>query len=374
MPEGLSDGGFAEVMRSDHPLPTDRSVVAGESVLRFVREVRERARGEGTRLVVCMSGGASALVCLEPMAVDARGRTRLTVRELAEVASELMRRGAAIDELNCVRKHTEAFKGGGLARELGGAVDVDVLVLSDVLGDDVSTIGSGAFARDATSAADALRVLEKFGLMERCPKIVEALRWQADMPRQAEATDLFDRVRHHVVANNASAVDAAAEYLRGAGCEVRTRLGVTGEAAERGREFARELCGLEAPANGRAMALVWGGETTVRVRGRGHGGRNQEAALAAAGVLARRGNVCAAMVASDGVDGVFPAGARAHAGAIVDSSTVERSASMGVDLDEARAESDSYRACRGLGIGVETGATGTNVNDVWVGVRMGGIV
>lgn len=362
VPEGVDTAGApGRVLISDHPLPTQRSLEAGRVVEEWVQSAHA-----GRRLVICLSGGASALVCLRPIWSDAAHTRRLAVEELARAADALMRAGASITELNTVRKHTEQLKGGGLARLLKPSTQCDVLVLSDVLGNDLSTIGSGPMAHDPTSAADAIAVLKNYDLQTRFDGLISALRAVAYERENSVENAL--RIEHHVVSSNAEAVRGAEMCLRAAGYDVRTRLMVEGEAKARGQEFGGAIKQAACAGRDTKAALVWGGETTVRVSGEGcFGGRNQEAALSAATIIDGIENVCVACIATDGVDGVRPDPGRAvHAGAAVNWQTAEHARRAGIDLAQVLRENQSYLACERLGLAVRTGVTGTNVNDVWI--------
>jgi hydroxypyruvate reductase len=289
-------------------------------------------------------------------------RAGLGLGDLAALTDGLLRSGASIEEINCVRKHCEGVKGGQLAR-LAGAARVEVFVLSDVLGDRLDVISSGPMAADPTTFGDAVAVMERRGLAGGHRAVMELLaRGVAgeleETPKPGDA--VFDRVRHRVIANNGAAVGAAAESLGGAGravVEVRTL--VEGEAADRGRELGRRVLGLW-PGD----AVVWGGETTVTVGDAGgRGGRNQELALAAALEIEGSGGAVMSL-ATDGVDGPTDA-----AGGIVDGASAGAMRAAGVDGAGALTGHDSWRALRACGGLIETGATGTNVNDVMVGVR-----
>lgn len=362
-PQGDGDvDARGRVLIGEHPLPGEASVHAGDEVMSFVRSCAQDWRVE--RLVVCLSGGASAMVCMKP-------RGGLEVGDIREVQRALMLSGATIGELNSVRRELEEGKGGGLARMCSSLGAVDVLVLSDVLGDDLPTIASGPFSPNPTSAIGAMRVIEGRGLTLRLPTVVRVLRERATVQGMHATPQTFANVRHVVVGNNEMGVNAAVSVLREAGCEVEVGVGVQGEARELGQRFAERLLAAAARGQGRPGAVVWGGETTVSVRDAGgFGGRNQEAALAAALVLEGAGNVACEFFSTDGVDGVRPSPDRqVFAGARVDGSVCERARRAGVDLRAALERNDSYHAVESMGIGIPgSDMLGTNVNDVWIGL------
>jgi glycerate 2-kinase len=310
---------------------------------------------------VLLSGGASAL-----LPAPAAG---ISLEDKAATTSLLMRAGAGIHELNAVRKHLSRLKGGGLAR-LAAPARVVTLALSDVVGDDLSTIGSGPTAPDPTSHADAVSALRERGVWKKAPAAVRrhleaGLRGdQRDTPKPGDV--VFRRVANLVVGSNRLSVEAAAREARALGFDTRvltTRL--EGEA----REVARVLVSLlrECVASGRPArlpaCLLAGGETTVTVRGSGRGGRNQELAVAAVGPLARFPSPAVLVsFATDGIDGVTDA-----AGGCVDDTTLARSQSLGLAPPTAfLAESDSFSYLGPAGALIRTGPTGTNVVDLVV--------
>ncbi len=361
-----------EVYSADHPLPTPRNLAAANAAADLVRAVQP-----DESLVILLSGGASAMLTL-----PAPG---LTLDDLRALTSALLRAGATIDDLNCVRKHCEQLKGGGLARI---AVEsrcrrVVSLILSDVVGDRLDVIGSGPTAADPTTYADAIGVLDRFGLIDSVPAVTTHLR-EGAAGKHAETVKPGDYalacVENVIIGSNTIAVEAAAACLREQGCEVvEVRSGVTGEARTVGAQLAERVRGLArvSPGTGCACrAVVWGGETTVTVRGKGAGGRNQELALAASLELEAVLNVAVISFATDGVDGASDA-----AGAVVDGQSAARARAAGLDPAAALADNDSYglfsrletsKTSSGRRILIRTGPTGTNVNDVMIGLWRAG--
>ncbi len=343
-----SSGGCVRVLAADHPLPTERNVVAGHEVTQFVTEV-----GSDERLVVLVSGGGSAMLCAP--------REPLELGDIVSLTDDLLRSGATIGQINCVRKHCELVKGGQLAQVC--AAPATAFVLSDVLGDRLDVIASGPLAPDPTSFADALDVLERRGLGAGHGAVVNLLErgvagLEVETPKPGD--EVFDRVEHVVISNNASAVAAAAESLRAAGfAVVEERTGVEGEAGEVGRRLGALVRGL-----GPGEAIVWGGETTVTVGDSpGKGGRNQELALAAAIEIDSVRGAGVLSLATDGVDGPTTA-----AGGVVDDGSAGAMRAGGVEPEAALAGHDSWHALEACGGLLEIGPSGTNVNDVMVGV------
>lgn len=342
---GVETGGLPDAVRvmvGDHPTPTARSVAAALAVLAAVEAARA-----GEAVLFLVSGGGSAQLCVPPAGVD--------IGTMGELVRALLRSGATIDEINTVRRHADSIKGGRLALALTPGVRAEALVLSDVLGDPLHAVSSGPTAPDPTTAGDALAVLERLGLASSFPAVVRSI----EANGEGVATDAWP-VRHRVIGSNGIAVAAAAAHLREHGYSCATRERVTGEASEVGVELARTVRGLE-PGG----AVVWGGETTVRVGDApGVGGRNQELALAAAVELDGVDGAGVMSFGTDGVDGPTDA-----AGAIVDAASAGLMRTAGVDAVRAIAEHDSHPALDAVGALVRTGPTGTNVNDVVVGLR-----
>ncbi len=351
-----SEGGLARVrlLTASHPVPDARGLAAAAAV-----ESLARGLGRDDLLLVLLSGGASALL---PAPADG-----VTLEDKARTTALLLRAGATIHELNAVRKHLSRLKGGGLARAAAPA-RVATLVLSDVVGDDLSTIASGPTVPDPTTFADALSALLRRGVLDDVPAAVRA-RLEAgargELPETAKPREpAFRRTATHVVGSNRLSVEAAAREARRLGLRplvLTTRL--EGEA----REAARVLVAVlrECVESGRPAAppvcLLAGGETTVTVRGDGQGGRNQELAAAAAPAL--EGFPVPAVVATLATDGVD--GASDAAGGIADDESVARAAALGLAPVAAfLAASDTRNFLGPLGDLVVTGPTGTNVVDV----------
>jgi len=339
-----------------HPVPDERGEEAARAVEALAHDL-----GEGDLLLLLLSGGASALLPAPCAGVS--------LADKAKTTALLLRTGATIQERNAVRKHLSRLKGGGLAGAAAPA-RVVALVLSDVVGDDLSTIGSGPVAPDPTTYADALAVLSERGLLTDVPPPVRArleagLRGEApETPKPGDA--LFRRVSTLIVGSNRLTVEAAAREARRQELHslvLTTRL--EGEA----REVARVLVAIlrECVEAGRParppVCLLAGGETTVIVRGNGQGGRNQELAVAAVDPLAGFPvpSVLASM-ATDGIDGASDA-----AGGVVDRETQKKARALGLAPPaHFLAENDSRNFLGPLGGLIRTGPTGTNVVDLTV--------
>jgi len=339
---------------ASHPLPDRAGMEGTERILGLVDSL-----GEGDLALVLISGGASALL-VQPV-------EGVTLEDLQRLTDELLRSGAAVEEINAIRKHLSQVKGGRLARRITQrGAHAAVLVLSDVVGNALDSVGSGPCAPDPTTFADAWAVLERHGLLDRAPADVRAYLEQG-LRGEVEETSkpgdpLFERVHHVIVGDNRTAALAAAERAQALGfhVEVLTTF-LEGEAREVGKvlaALAKEEARYAAPIP-RPACLILGGETTVTVRGDGRGGRNQEIALAAALALEGWEGVMVATLATDGTDGPTDA-----AGAIATGDTVARARAMGLDPADHLARNDAYPFFAGLGDLILTGPTGTNVCDL----------
>jgi glycerate 2-kinase len=346
------DTGPVEVVEAGHPLP-DETGVGGT---RRLADLLARATARDLVLAV-ISGGGSALLIL-----PAPG---LTLADLQGTTDLLLRSGATIVELNAVRKHLSQIKGGGLAR-LAAQAPMVSLILSDVVGDPLDAIASGPTSPDPTTFADAWAVLDRYDLVERVPPAVRE-RLQAgldgDLPDTPKAgAALFESVHNVIVGSNRLAAEAAVETARARGLDtLLLSTFVEGEARHVARvavALAKELVSYDRPVQ-RPACLVWGGETTVTIRGQGKGGRNQELALAAALAMEGLPNVMLVALGTDGTDGPTDA-----AGAVATGETVTRARSLGLDPATHLENNDAYPFFDALGDLIRTGPTGTNVNDL----------
>ena len=296
--------------------------------------------------LVLISGGASALLSL-----PADG---LSLADKQAVNRDLLASGAPIDEMNCVRKHLSAIKGGRLA-EAAAPARVVTLAISDVPGDDPAVIGSGPTVGDPTTVADASRILAKYALTP--PPAVRAFLDGGAAETPKPGADKLARAETHVIAASATALEAAAKVARAAGYEVE----ILGDALEgEARELAAAHAALARRRSGEAnrLALLSGGETTVTVRGEGRGGRNAEYLLGLALALDGTPDIRAIACDTDGIDGTED-----NAGAVIDPETVARARALGLDARAALERNDAYSIFQALGDLVVTGPTLTNVND-----------
>jgi len=355
-PHGLSPGtdwpSGVRTVAAGHPLPDEGSLAAGEAALALLAG----AAPEDVALVL-VSGGGSAL--FEAL------RTGVTLDGLRELTGALQHAGADIVDLNIVRRALSRTKGGGLARAAAPARVVSLL-LSDVIGDPVASIASGPTVDSPTGPEDALDVLARHRLLERVPAVTEALR--RAVHRDHERTAPGARVLH-VVGSNRVAAEALVREAEARG--FRTLLitdRMQGEARDVGRLLGGVARGLEASALPfpPPACLVFGGETTVTVRGPGRGGRNLELALGAALTLEGCRSTAVFSFATDGLDGSSGA-----AGAIATGDTLARARALGLDPHAALDRSDSAAFFEALGDAWVTGPSGTNVNDLVVVLAYG---
>jgi hydroxypyruvate reductase len=348
------------LIEAGHPLPDAAGLDGAQRIAALVETA-----GAGDLVFVLISGGGSALL---PMPAD-----RITLREKIVTTDLLLRSGATITEVNTVRKHLSAVKGGRLAR-LAAPATVITLVLSDVLGNPLDAIASGPTVPDPTTFADALAIVDRFGLRGALPSSVRAhLEGGAGgrIPETPKPGDpIFDRAQTVVVGDITLGAGAARDRAESLGYHVRV-LGTStqGEAHEVGARFGTMLRGMRAPGGAfdpqlpLPFCLMMGGETTVTVRGHGKGGRNQELVLGAAPMLAGLAQVLVASFGTDGTDGPTEA-----AGAVADGTTLARAQTLGLDPGAALAENDAFPFFQALDDLIICGPTNTNINDLWLGL------
>jgi glycerate 2-kinase len=341
-----------QLHEAGHPVPDDAGIDGARRIAQIAREA-----GHDDLLIALISGGASALLPLPADPVNLAAKQAATKLLLAC--------GATIHEINAVRKHISAIKGGQLAR-LAAPATLLALLLSDVIGDPLDTIGSGPAAPDDSTFEHAWNVFEKYGITAQLPASV---RNRIDAGRRGEISDTpktgdpcFRTTRNLIVGSNRLAVDAAAVKARELGYRpvVLSTL-IEGET----REIAAMHCAIarEALLSGRPakppVCLISGGETTVTLKGDGKGGRNMEFALAAALALDGIPGILAFSAGTDGTDGPTDA-----AGAFATGSTAARARASGLHPQQTLARNNSYPFFQKLDNLVITGPTGTNVMDV----------
>lgn len=343
------------LLEAGHPLPDAASGQAAQAVLEFV------ANGTPQDLcLVLLTGGASAL-----LAAPAPG---LTLADKIAVNQLLLRSGASIQQMNVVRRHLSRIKGGQLARALHPARSL-TLAISDVLGDEPAVIGSGPTVADPSTFEDALGVLRHFELAARVPAAVLAHLVAGARGAQAETAKPGDpplaAAQFGILAALPDALDAAARAGRDAGFVVERLDEMDGDTHARARAFAARL---RAAAGSRAphappLMLVAGGETTLRVRGTGQGGRCQEFSTVVAQEIAGAAGLQVLAAGTDGTDGPTDA-----AGAWADGGTIARARAAGLDADARLRANDTHPLLAATGDLFVTGPTGTNVMDLVLGI------
>jgi hydroxypyruvate reductase len=334
-----------EIVEAAHPVPDEAGHRAAQRMLDMVTGL-----GGDDLVLALISGGASALLSL-----PAPG---LSFQDEQRVNEALLRSGAPIGEMNTVRKHLSAIKGGRLAAAAFPA-RVITLVISDIPGDDPADIGSGPTVADKSTFADARAVLERYGISEPRAAINYLERAEDETPKPGSPR--LAKTTTILIATPQLSLEAAAEVARKAGVQPL----ILGDALEgEAREVGRVMAGIARQAASRGepaappVVLLSGGETTVTVRGKGRGGRNVEFLLSLAVTLDGLPGVYALAADTDGVDG-----AEEIAGAIVTPETLQRAAQLGINASHRLADNDAHSFFEALGDQVITGPTLTNVND-----------
>jgi glycerate 2-kinase len=331
-----------DAVEAGHPLPDDACTGAARRVLSLV----DGLSGDDLVLVLLSGGGSSLLTLPAP---------GLSLEDVREVNDRLLRSGAAIGEINCVRKHLSAISGGRLAAAAWPA-EVVTFAISDVPGDDPAVIASGPTVADPSTFADALEITQRYSI--RLPSAVRRHLEDAVDETPKAGDPRLERSRLVLLATPGSALTAAAAAARAAGLEpVVLGADVQGEARLVAREHAALVGRLRAAA---PLLILSGGETTVTVTGDGRGGRNAEYLLALAIALEAEGQSAAYALAAD-TDGID--GTEDNAGAVLRPDTLARARAAGLDPRTYLAANDSYGFFAALGDLLVTGPTRTNVND-----------
>jgi hydroxypyruvate reductase len=341
------------ILEAAHPVPDGRGVKATKHILSLVQSLTQH-----DLLIVLLSGGASSLLCAPS--------TGLTLADKQRTTRLLLRSGATIQEMNVVRKHVSAIKGGQLTQ--ASPAKILTLIISDVLGDDLTTIGSGPTVPDSSTFQDAIDILKHCKIWTKVPIAVQRHLKKGlanTVPETLKPTrQPTSRHRHILLANNRHATEGVAAAARKLKFKpVIFPMPLQGEAKEIGSilgGLARDLVEFGNPVHPPAC-LIAGGEPTVTVKGKGKGGRAQECVLAAAPKLAGLQNVFVAGFGTDGTDGPTDV-----AGALVDGKTVERASKKGLDISRLLDNHDSYHFFKNVGGHIITGPTGTNVNDIYL--------
>lgn len=339
-----ADCSHIEIIEASHPVPDTAGVEAARRIRSLVEDL-----GADDLLLCLVSGGGSALLAAPADGVSAGDKEAVT--------RALLRSGAPIVEMNCVRKHISSIKGGRLAQAAYPATVV-TLMISDVPGDDPSVIASGPTVGDPTTRHDALEILERYEI--EIPQAVRALLESDGGETPKPGDEVFARVENTIVARPSEMIAAVESKAEEAGYTVLS-LGadLEGEARDLGAEHAALALRLQRDRPGELpLVIISGGETTVTVRGEGRGGRNAEYALGLTKALEGAAGIHAIACDTDGIDGVED-----NAGVFVTPDTISRAAAAGFDCADTLTRNDAYSLFAAIDDLVVTGPTRTNVND-----------
>ena len=339
------DTRWVEVVEAAHPVPDEAGVTAAHRILELVTDLN------ADDLVLCLlSGGGSALLTLPAPGISLDEKRRLT--------EELLRCGATIGEINCVRKHLSAVKGGRLAAAAFPA-QVVTLAISDVPGDHPATIASGPTVPDPTTLSEAKQVLEKYGI-QPSPGIIRHLdRVEGESPKSGDA--LLRNTSMRIIVTPQDALEAAANVAKAAGV---TPIILSDSMEGESRDVAKVQASIALQVAKKAQpwpapcVLLSGGETTVTMRGTGAGGPNSEFLLALMLVLGGAPNIYALACDTDGIDG-----SKDNAGAFIVPESFNRSVESGLDAAAYLADNDAFSFFSAIGGLIFTEPTHTNVND-----------
>jgi hydroxypyruvate reductase len=344
-----------DIIGASHPLPDEAGLKAAKII-----EERISCAQENELVLVLISGGGSALI---PYPVDS-----ITLQEKIATTDLLLASGATINQINCVRKHLSKLKGGGLAR-MSVPADLHAFILSDVLGDDVSSIASGPTVPDKSTYTEAIEALESKNIWTSLPASIQTYLDQGKLGNNPETPKpgdpAFNNTSYTLIGSNAISVKAMLKTSAVLGYQTELYdeklCGVAREEAEKLVLYAKQLIesGIKKPA-----ALIAGGETTVNVKGLGRGGRNQEMALAFAIAAEQHGLTGSWTFLSGGTDGRD--GPTDAAGGMVDKDTIKRLRQSAIMPLELLNNNDSFTALEISQDLLITGATGTNVADLQV--------
>jgi glycerate 2-kinase len=343
---------YIDVTEAGHPVPDENGITGTGKIISIARQA-----GENDLLICLISGGGSSLMVDVPEGCD--------LEDLKELNNVLLKSGANITEMNCIRKHLSNLKGGLLSR-LAYPARVVSLILSDVIGDPLDVIASGPTAPDPTTFSDAISTLRKFGIEDKIPrKILNVLQEGSENKRQEtvkESDEILLQTSNLIIGNNRLALKAAMEKAEGSGYESRIiTSNLNGDVAD----AAKYLVGIAKKVNqeepGRKVCLLFAGEPTVKITGNGSGGRNQHLALIAASLIEDEPGITILSGGTDGTDGPTDA-----AGAVVDNFTTKNALDKHLDIERYLYNFDSYNFFKKEGGLLLTGPTQTNVMDLLV--------
>jgi glycerate-2-kinase len=358
----VTSGRKIKISKSGHPIPDNNSVINAKRIKALLTVV------DANDLVIYLaSGGGSAMLTLPPEGI--------TLKDMQVTSQLLLKSGATLQEMNCIRKHIDLVKGGQLARDAYPATII-TLVISDVVGDQLNMISSGPTMPDPTVFTDAYGVLRKYKLLNKVPKSVRRRIERGlkelipEIPKKNEL--YFRKTKAFLIGLNTMALNAMVQKAKSLGIDVVVnKEPITGEAHDVARSQARDVYRLAKKIK-RPLFILSGGETTVTVKGNGVGGRNQEYTLAFALEMERlgfdrftqhrsgAGFICLSC-ATDGIDYIKEA-----AGAMVDGNSLNKARKLKLNSKRLLDNNDSYHFHKAIGTLIKTGPTNTNVNDIQI--------
>ena len=330
---------------SSHPLPNNNGLKGAQQILKIAKKAEK-----GDLVIALISGGGSALM---PLPVN-----QMTLDEKIKTTSELLKCGANIHEINTIRKHLSQVKGGFLAKAAYPA-DILVLVISDVLGDDLSVIASGPFAPDNSTFKDALAILKKYKILNKVPASVKKYLSESKIETPKKGDDCFKKVRHVILANHETAAEEAYKIAKSKHLNPKILdIHFEGECRKKAVELVKSI-------KGKKNLFILSGETTVKIKGKGKGGRNQEFVLAAINEITKNPSKYKDFVilslGTDGVDGICPV---KTAGAIATKESLLKAKRLKLPIQKFLDNNDSYHFFKKTGDSIITGPTGTNLGDL----------
>jgi hydroxypyruvate reductase len=340
------------VLYGSHPIPSEKSKEGAAAIFDLVQRTEE-----DDLIISLISGGGSALVT-NPI-------QKISLVDMEELTTALLRSGAKIQEINTIRKHIDSLKGGGLAK-IAGKTQIETLILSDVLGDDLSMIASGPTCGDKTTYFQAMNIIQKYHLEGDIPlSIIKTI--QAGMEGEIEETikpddPILKNKHNHIIASLSASIKAAKDKAIELGFNTQViSTHLVGEAREIGKIFGSIMRSMDQSdlVLPRPAIMIAGGESTVTVTGRGKGGRNQEIAFGAIEEISGCRQCALVALATDGEDGPTDA-----AGAYVTGKSFDRAMQMGLNLEHFGSNNDTYTFFEELDNLIKIGPTGTNVNDL----------
>ena len=337
------------IFQGGHPIPNENSIKGAEKAIGLVKKCDEK-----DLLIVLISGGGSALLA----------KPRVPLEDLQKTTNLLLKSGANINEINTIRKHLSHVKGGQLVKD--AKCKVISLIISDIIGDPLGFIASGPTYPDSTTYSDSKKILEKYDLWSKIPNSARNIiedGISGKIPETAkENNPVFVNVINEIIANNKIACEAASEKANILGYKpIILTTNLDGEAKEVGKYLVEKTKNYI--SNGKKIAFISGGETTVTIKGKGKGGRNQEMVLSTIRNLEKE-KIVFSSFATDGIDGICNA-----AGAIADGFSYSRSIVKKLDVKKYLDDNNSYEFFSSIEDIFLTGSTGTNVMDIQILIK-----